>query len=207
MSFPLVLPDRVVPDAPAMAALVRADAGVASGTVVPGKRPAEWVMDLVRAGSFDRRLAIGLAAALIQNPEVATVREGARLAQALGDPVLGPLVRRALDGHDTALLLQSDPGRPGASAEDTLLEAACPLCDLADPEVRRPLLERLRHAGLRSLEAAALLRFGDVEDLEAWLPAVLTEGLAEEHLVLLTAALAEDDARAHVVRRIVSVRG
>lgn len=206
MSFPLKVADRQIPDPPALAALVRSDCGAASGTVVPGKRPAEWIVDLVRAGAFEARLAVGLAAALVQNPDAATICEGARLAVALADRVLGPLIRRALDGHETVLLLQADPAAPGASVEDTLLAAAVALCDLADPEVRRPLLERLRHAGLRDLELPALLRFGDAEDLRQWLPAVLTEG-AGEHLVLITAVLAEQSDRSEVVRQVLAEQG
>jgi hypothetical protein len=207
MSFPLTIGDRVVPDPPSMAALVRSDSGAVSGTVVPGRRPADWVAELVRDGRFEKRLAVGLAAALIQNPEAVTVAEGARLAQALGEPVLATLLRRALDGHDPAVLFAADPGAPGSSVEDALLAAICALADATDPAVRGPLLERLRNAGLRDLEIPLLLRFGDADELRTWLPAVLTEGVGEDHLVLLTAAMAGQDERAAVVREVLAARG
>ncbi|MEQ1565649.1 MAG: hypothetical protein ABMA64_08430 [Myxococcota bacterium] len=207
MSFPLTVGDRVVADPPALAALVRSDCGAASGTVVPGARPAAWVMALVREGRFERRLAIGLAAALIQNPEASTIGEGARLTAALADRVLGPLVVRGLDGHDTALLLEADPGGHGRSVEDSLLAAATAVCDLTDAAVRGPLLERLRNAGLRDLEIPTLLRHGDLDELRRWLPAVLTEAVGDENLVWITAALSEPGERADIVRAALAAAG
>src|SRR5262245_9127286 len=108
MAFPLVVGGHAVPDAPALAALVRR----------------------VRDGALEPALAVGLAAVLIEHPAPETVCEGARLAAALGDPQLGPLVLLALEGHDLALLLSPDPAIPGASVEDGLLAAACRLVDL-----------------------------------------------------------------------------
>jgi hypothetical protein len=175
MSFPLQVGSLVIPDPPALAALVRRDASTGGGTVVPGMRPAQWVMELVSRGTLERRLAIGLAAALIQHPEPVTVCEGARLSANLGEGVLGAVVLRALAGHDMALLLQTDPQFPDSSVEDTLLMAATHICPLSDPQIRRPLLERLRNAGLPALEIPVLCGHGDAEDLAFWLPAVLAE--------------------------------
>lgn len=194
----------LVPDPPALAALVRKDAAGQGGTVVPGKRPAEWLMDLVSEGALDRRLAVGLAAALLQHPEVVTLCEGARLSIRLQEAVLGNVLLRALAAHDMGLLLQSDPHTPESSVEDTLLAAAAATADLADPAVRRPLLERLRHAGLPGLELPILCSHGDEEDLAFWLPAVLAEGLGEAEERLLAARVARNDPGAaailHVLR-------
>ncbi|MEQ1502538.1 MAG: hypothetical protein ABMB14_09920, partial [Myxococcota bacterium] len=119
MSFPLTVGPHRLADPPALAALVRADAGPVSGAVVAGQRPAEWVCGLVRDGLLDHRLAVGLAAGLIHHPEADTVCEGARLAVALADPVLGGVVSRALDAHDLGLLLAADPAAPDRSVRAT----------------------------------------------------------------------------------------
>lgn len=201
MSFPLHVGTLVLHDPPALAALVRRDSGRQSGTVVPGKRPAEWLMDLVGSGALERRLAIGLAAALLQHPESATICEGARLSASLREPVLGGVLVRALDGHDMGLLLQSDPKDPESSVEDTLLAAALATCNLDDPLVRKPLLERLRHAGLPDLEIPALCAHGDPEDLELWLPAALSEGISEVSERAIADRLRRADAGAEVLAR------
>src|SRR5687768_2866825 len=86
--FPLPVGDRTVAAPPALATLVRDDCGAESGTVVPGARPNLWIPGLVAEGRLERRLAIGLAAALLQNPEPGTICEGARLAVRLGERVL-----------------------------------------------------------------------------------------------------------------------
>ncbi len=202
MSFPLEIGDHVVADPAALAALVRDDSGPQSGGVVPGKRPAGWVLDLVEAGRLERRLAIGLAAALIQHPDPITACEGARLARALGEVALGTLLVRALRAHDTALLLRVDPAGAGASVEDTLLRAAVETADLGDATLRKELLERLRHAGLPELEIPTLLEHGDAEDLRTWLPAVLAEGLDDEDEPLLRARLERGDEGAEVIRAL-----
>jgi hypothetical protein len=167
--------------------------------VVPGLRPAQWVMELVNSGVLERRLAIGLAAALIQHPEPVTVCEGARLSANLGEGVLGAVVLRALAGHDMALLLQTDPQFPDSSVEDTLLMAATRICQLSDPQVRRPLLERLRHAGLPALEIPVLCDHGDPEDLAFWLPAVLAEGISEREMWLVADRIRRDAHAGSVV--------
>lgn len=207
MPFPIRVGDRELPDPPSLAALVRADAGPASGTVVPGQRPNAWIVGLVDAGALERRLAIGLAAALLQHPEAATVCEGARLAERLGERLLGGVIVRALAAHDTALLLQVDPGGAGESVEDTLLRVAPRLADLSDPAVRRPLLERLRHAGLPAIEVPLLCEHGDAEDLRTWLPAVLAEGVGVAELDALGRRLLRDDDGAAVIRELLTAAG
>jgi hypothetical protein len=202
MSFPLQVGSVLVPDPPALAALVRRDASPGGGTVVPGLRPAQWVMELVTSGALERRLAIGLAAALIQHPEPVTVCEGARLSANLGEGVLGAVVLRALAGHDMALLLQTDPQFPDSSVEDTLLGAATRICQLSDPQVRRPLLERLRNAGLPALEIPVLCAHGDLEDLAFWLPAVLAEGVSEREMWLVADRIRRDPEAAPVIAEV-----
>lgn len=204
MPFPLKVGDHDVPDPPSLAALVRRDAGPVSGGVVPGKRPNEWILGLVAEGALEQRLAVGLAAALIQHPAAETVCEGARLAAALGDRVLGAVLLRALDAHDTALLLGADPADPAASVEDALLAAAVALCDLADAGVRGPLLERLRHAGLPQLEVPLLAAFGTAEELRVWLPAVLVEAIGDEGRRALAERAARGDEGAEVVRALLA---
>ncbi|MEZ4238459.1 MAG: hypothetical protein R3F59_20365 [Myxococcota bacterium] len=199
MSFPLTVGGREIPDPPSLATLVRMDAGAASGQVVPGKRPAEWVADLVADGALEQRLAVGLAAALIQHPAAETVCEGARLAVALGEPVLGRVILRALDAHDTGLLLGTDPADPAASVEDVLLRGGVALAELSDDAVRGALLERLRHAGLPGLEVAVLARWSTPEELRQWLPAVLAEALTEAGVAALADRLAVGDEGAEVV--------
>jgi hypothetical protein len=184
--------------------LVREDSGAVAGTVVPGKRPSEWIPMLVAEGRLEKRLAIGLAAALVQNPEPATICEGARLAARLGERVLGGVLVRALTSHDTALLMQVDPAGSGESVEDTLLLHAPALADLDDPDVRRTLLERLRNAGLPSVELRILCEHGDAEDLRTWLPAVLMEDLGEEERDALERRIARGDDGAATIRDLAS---
>lgn len=202
MSFPLTLGDRVVADPPSFAMLVREDCGAASGAVVPGMRPSAWIPMLVAEGRLEKRLAIGLAAALVQNPEPATICEGARLAASLGERVLGGVLVRALTAHDTALLMQVDPGGQGASVEDTLLLHAPALAELDDPTIRRTLLERLRNAGLPAVELRILCDHGDAEDLRTWLPAVLTEELGADERAAIERRMARGDDGGAVVREL-----
>jgi len=146
---------------------------------VPAQRPWQWVMGLVEADRLERRLAIGLGAALLQHADPVTVAEGARLATALHPSPLDALVVHAVGAHDALLLLQVDPAEPDRSVEDTLLRAAVAVGDLADAEVRRGLLSRLRNAGLPELEAEVLLLHGDLGELRRWVPALQSEGLSE----------------------------
>jgi hypothetical protein len=199
MSFPLMVGARKIADPPALAELARADSGPESGTVIPGKRPAEWIFELVGTGVLPRRMAIALGAALIQYPEPGPICEGARLAHALGDNALGTLILRALEAHDTAVLLASDPADPSGSVEDALVRAAAASCDLEDPALRRSLLEKARNAGLYEVEIPVLATRGSIEELALWLPAVLAEPLAASDLALLGARAAHDDDAGHLV--------
>jgi hypothetical protein len=202
MPFPLVVGDLTVPDPPALAALVQAECGPVP-VQVPGRRPAQWVMDLVESGALERRLAIGLSAALLQNAAAATVCEGARLARRLREPLLGPILVRALQSHDTGLLLQVDPAVDDTSVEDTLLAAAEDVADFADEGVRASFLEYLRHAGLPALEVRVLARWGSTFELETWLPAVLAEPMTEDARAALAGRRARGDAGSAVVARLV----
>jgi hypothetical protein len=206
MSFPLSVAGRSIADPPALADLVRADSGPGNGQVVRGKRPAEWIVDLVADGVLAPRLAIGLAAALIHQTHAAGICEGARLARALGDPALGTLILRALDAHDTALLLANDPGSADGSVEDGLLAAAAVLCDLTNPTIRRAILGKLRNAGLRELELPMLLSHGEPDDLREWLPAVLAETLTEAETAMLSARGAREDEGGRLVAELLRER-
>ena len=197
MPFPLTLDGHALSDPAALAAFAREECG-AAGPTLP-ERPCDWVPRLVREGALEARLATALAVAFLQHPEAATICEGARLAARLRDPVLGPVLMRALREHDTALLLQPDPGSPERSVEDTLLVTAPQVVDLAVDELRRPLLEALRNAGLRDVEIPALARHGDAADLRQWLPAVLSEPLSDAHRALLVERAAGSDEAAAVV--------
>jgi hypothetical protein len=204
MPFPLKVGDHDVPDPPALAALVRRDAGPVSGGVIAGKRPHQWLAELVATGALEHRLAVGLAAALLQHPVAETVCEGARLAVGLADRVLGTVLLRALEAHDTALLLRADPADPASSVEDVLLGAAAGLCDVSDEAVRGPLLERLRHAGLPRLEVPILAAWGTVHELRTWLPAVLAEGVTDAGVASLAERVARGDEGAEAVREILA---
>lgn len=201
MPFPLTVGPVTVPDPPALATLVQGECGSAP-VRVPGRRPSRWIPELVASGALERRLAIGLAAALLQNPAASTIAEGARLAVALGEPILGPILVRALVDHDTALLLQVDPGAPGSSVEDTLTEAVEAVANLDDEAVRAPFLEVLRNAGLPEREVRVLARHGSAFELETWLPAVLQEPLPEASRALLEERRARGDEGGAVVARL-----
>ncbi|MCA9488831.1 MAG: hypothetical protein KC621_02890 [Myxococcales bacterium] len=195
MPFPLIVGDRSFEDPAALAAFVREES---LAPTLPD-RPCDWVPELVRQGVLEERLATALSAAFLQHEEAATICEGARLAVRLRDPVLGPILMRALLEHDTAVLLQPDPAEADRSVEDTLLHAAPRVVDLADPDLRRPLLEALRNAGLPEEEVPVLARHGDAVDLRQWLPAVLAEGLSEEHRALLEERARGEDESAAVI--------
>lgn len=206
MSFPLTVGGRQVADPPGLAELVHADSGPGPGTVVPGKRPAEWILDLVADGALSRRLAIGLGAALVQHPDAGPICEGARLARALGDFALGTLILQALEAHDTGVLLACDPASPEGSVEDLLVIAAGACCDLSDPILRSSLLEKARNAGLREVELPVLAGHGTLEELQDWLPAVLAETLDPEEIALLEVRAARDDAAGRFVATLLQAR-
>ena len=177
MPFPIRVGDRSFATAPQLASAVTADAKSGGGTVVPGRAPSRWLIDLVRADALERDVAVGLAAALIRSREAAIVCEGARLAALLADPKLAELLPVALAGHDTGLLLHADPAMPGQSVEDALLRAWAVLAPVEAPAVRGELLDKLRHAGLTEVEAHVLAVFGAPDEIRRWLPVVLIEGL------------------------------
>ncbi len=186
MSFPLTVGGVTVDDPPALAALVQADCG-AEPVHVPGRRPSRWVVELVAAGALDRRLAVALAVALLEAPSPAPLAEGARLAAALAEPLLGPLVMKALAEQDPLVLLQLDPGAPGSSVEDTLAAAVEGVADLTHPELRAAFLAVLRHSGQSEREVRVLARFGTAAELRGWLPAVLAEPLSDGQRAALAA--------------------
>lgn len=177
MPFPLVVGAHTFANAPSFAAAVTADAKSGGGTVVPGRLPSRWVVDLVRSDGLEREVAVGLAAALIRARDAASVCEGARLAALLAEPKLAEMLPVALAGHDTGLLLHADPVMPGQSVEDALLRAWSVLAPVDAPEVRAELLGKLRHAGLADVEAHVLATFGAADEIRRWLPVVLIEGL------------------------------
>lgn len=201
MSFPLTVGDHTVATPAALAQLVHADAVGHSGTVIGGQRPHQWVFGLVERGALERRLAIGLTAALIHHATPETVCEGARLAATLGERLLALVVVSALDAHDVGLLLAADPANPQGSVEDALLRAAVQVSDLADPAVRRPLLERIRHAGLVDIEIPALFDHGDVLDFDAWLPAILADEVSDELVAAIARRRSQNDVCANAIDR------
>jgi len=197
MSFPLTIGEHVVEDPPALAALVARDAAGPGGSVVVGQRPWEWILALVEQGALPTELAVGLAAALLQQPDAATIAEGARLASALHPSPLDELVVHALGAHDMLVLLQVDPAEPSRSVEDTLLHAAVAVAPLGAADHRAALLERLRNAGLSGLEARVLLTHGELWELRRWLPALRSEGLpsGSEELVAQRVARGDEAGR------------
>jgi len=193
MPFPLTVGGRTVASPPELAALAQTDADGPGGTVVPGKRPCEWIPELVASGALELGLARGLGAALLQNANPTTVAEGARIAQALTPSPLDQLVLMALDVHDAVLLLQNDPARPEFSVEDSLLRSAVEVAPLDDDATRAKLLMRLRHAGLPELELQVLLDHGSLVEVAHWMPALLEEGVGEEGLGRLRTRASSDD--------------
>lgn len=176
MSFPLRIGERLIPGPPALAQLVRADAAT-PGTVFEGQSPRDWVPALIDRKLLTLDLAVGLVAALLQDPSAPTLVECSHLARALGDPRLGDVLLSAVQAHDVGVLLL--PGEDGHSVEDMLLIAAAQLSPATDAEVRGKLLEGLRHAGLPTAELAVLAKAGSAEEVRTWLPALLEEDLPD----------------------------
>jgi len=197
MPFPLSHAGRTWNDGPALLAAVIADARGEGAGSFSAEGPAEWLGALVDASKLEPDLAVGLVAALLQRrDEAGAVAEASRLAVRLGRRDLGDLLLMALDACDTGLLLTADPRRPARSVEDALLDAAGQLADLSNPDIRGRLLPRLRNAGLVAHECAALTRYGTVDEIRMWLPAILLEGVPEGAAEPLIDALVErDDAR------------
>jgi hypothetical protein len=202
VNFPLRVGDQVLHSAPELGALARADCRDGGG-VVPGRRVWQWVLQLVLQGTVDRGSAAALAAGLIRIPDAATIAEGARLAGALAEPAVADLLIAALGRHDTGLLLQPDPGDPGSSVEDTVLRSIVVVADLADPVLRRDILERLRNAALRAEETAVLCKWGDTHEISTWMPAILTEGVPAAARGEVESRAAKSDAGSAVLRSLV----
>jgi hypothetical protein len=197
VSFPLTVAATTFADPPALAAAVVADARAGGGTVVSGARPAAWLAAAVRDGALPRSLAVGLAAALIQHGEAASLVEAAELAVALDLRELGGLIGAALDAVDVGVLLARAPGDPATSVEDVLLRAWAALAPEGDPTGLRALLLRLRHAGLRAIELRVLLDHADPETIADLLPDVLAEDFTAADAAVVRAARARpggDDA-------------
>lgn len=195
MPFPIAL-DDVLYAGPAALARDLADAAGNAG----GARPSERVAELLESAHLSREEATGLAAAFLQRPDPAIACEGARIAVALGDARFGPMLLDLLDAGDAGVLLASDPTDPTLSTEDVLLGAAARLVDARDDALRGRLLERLRYAGLPSLEVPLLCEHGSVDELARWFPAIFSEGLRVEDLPHVVARIARRDAGAEAVR-------
>ncbi len=201
MPFPLTIGTVAVSTPPELAALVRSDAHTPA--LIPGKRPCDWLVDLVEAGELERELVVELAAALLQHPEAMSVTEGARVGAILGEAKLAELMLRALDGHDLALLLAPDPADLDSSVEDTVLRAAGRIVSAEDDAIRELLLTRLRYAGLPDVELAILCRWGSVHEMRVWLPAVLSESVGEAERLRLLTRIDDPDPAAVILRQTV----
>ncbi len=190
MPFPITIGDLTAVDAPSLGQLALQDCRSGGGSVVPQQRPSRWIMDLVRQGALDGKLAIGLAAGLLQSNEAAALAEGARLAKDLGDAKLGEMIGLLLEVLDIGILLTRDPLRADRSVEDTLLIAWAELADSTDAETRAALLTRLRNAGMSELETGVLVRRGTPEEIRMWLPAIAREGVPRAAATAVAAGLA-----------------
>ncbi len=197
--FPVTIAGEEVASAAALAQLVRRDAARGGSTIEDGVGPATW---LLQVRGLRRPELIGLAAALISLPEGAAIAEGCRLATALGESVLGPLVLGALTSHDVGLLLTPDPGSDGA-VEDAVLAAAASVVDASNAQNRDTLLAHMRRAGRTDLELPILLEHGTADELREWLPAVLTETatLPEDTLAALRRLADTDTDRGAAARQ------
>lgn len=205
MSFPLTVAATTFADPPALAAAVVADARAGGGTVVAGARPAAWLAGAVREGALPRSLAVGLAAALIQHGEGASLVEAAELAVALDLRELGGLIGAALDAVDVGVLLARAPGDAATSVEDVLLRAWAALAPAGDAAGLRALLLRLRHAGLRSVELRVLLDHADPETIAELLPDVLAEDFTAADAASVRAARARPAVDAAVERALAAL--
>lgn len=198
MQLPLTVGIVSFTSAAALGAAALRDAGAGGGVLVEGEGPEVWVLRLVSEGLLSQDEAVALAGHLVGSESPATAA-GARLAEALGSPVLAQVLDLALGTLDLGVLHAVDPGVPGASVEDALLHAWGRLADLTDAPTRVRLLQRLRHAGLADAELVVLLHHGSPAEIEAWLPAILEEGPAPEPL--LRAARERGPAVAAAVER------
>jgi hypothetical protein len=192
VSFPLDLPDRTLASAPDLARLVLDDAVAGGGTVFSGQRPNIWLARLVHEGRLERKLAVGLCAALVRSGRPTAVAEAARLTESLDLHELADLLPAALDGLDVATLLMAEDPASERSVEDVLLGAWARVLRPDSAGSRDRLLTRLRNAGLRNLELAVLARTADPSTLSASLPPILVEDLATGDVAVLGQALVRE---------------
>lgn len=204
MSFPLTLAGTTFETAPALAEAVVRDAQMGGGTIVEGRRPSRWLAACVTDGELDRKLAVGLCAALIRAPRPAAIAEAARLAEALCMHEVAALLPAALDAHDVGVLLFADAALPGRSVEDALLRSWGTLLADDDEDGRVDLLRRLRHAGLRDIELAVLARVGSAHQIRRLLPDILVEELATAGVSALAQALVRGQGVAEAVCELAS---
>jgi hypothetical protein len=173
--FPIQQDTLRFEDGPALLAGVEADATAGGGTLVDATPPHTWVATLVQSKALEAGEAVGLAAALIQRGNAASVCTGARLALSLEEASLGALLLHALDSLDVGELLTLDPFDKANSTEDTLLHCAHQLVDVSNIHQRHALLTHLRRAGLVELEFGLLAAHGSSSEIRLWLPAILEE--------------------------------
>lgn len=162
-----------------------------------GEQPERGLFAARQSESLSRDEAVGLCAALVQTGQPAAVATGARLAESLGDPALGPLLLLAHEALDVGTLLAVTVD--GSSVEDCVLRAAAHLLP-ADHPRRVDLLGLLRNAGLTAAEIKLLARSATADELSRDLSAALIEGLPEGTAGALAQAARRSEAHADAVR-------
>ena len=177
---------------------MRADAAAGGGEVVEGARPSGWLSSAFEAGEVERELLLGLCAALVRSAHPQSVLEVALLAARCHLTELAPVFQAAVAGLDVGVLLHPDPHADGASVEDALLRAWSSV-EGGEGERLVALLDRLRHAGLRSEELAVLVRLADAETIARRLPPILVEALPVEDVDALATGLCRSGAIAHAI--------
>lgn len=194
MPFPLRVAGRRITTGQDLFQLVVADARARGATVVAGRAPHQWVGDLVAAGALEAEVAAALVAVMLNGTDAGVVAEGARLAARVEHPMVKGLFPAAVDAQDVGLLLHADPFVPNSSVEDALLRAWATVAPTDDEAVRKPLIERLRNAGLSDVETAVLVRHGTPAEIREVLPAVFIEGVPTGVPEALRGALDRDGA-------------
>lgn len=177
MPFPLRVAGRRIATGQDLFQLVVADAKAGGGTVVSGRPPHQWVGDLIAAGSLDGDVAAALVAVMLNGTDAGVITEGARLAARVEHAMIRGMFPAAVDAQDVGLLLHADPFVANASVEDALLRAWAAVAPTAQDAIRKPLLERLRNAGLPDVETAVLVRHGTPDEIRGILPTVFIEGV------------------------------
>lgn len=199
MKFPLEVGEATFDSPMHLARAVLTDARTGEATLPGADSPSAWLLMCLEDGTLEPDMVRGLAATLIQARLPGALTEGARVAAGAKMPEFADLIRLALDAHDVGLLLSPDPFFSESSVEDVLLEAWVSLAPVADPEVRAALLGRLRHAGLPRQELQVLLTSGDEDELDRWMPAVLSEGLDDHQIDALAQTIETDHGRREAV--------